>query len=166
MGKPLPSWSQLWNNYPNESNPRIVIDSIFANKHNYNWIKNNIQNICTIRLSRAFNATGDPIKKIPGLSILIGNDKKRYAYRVSEITRYLENIYGPPTVSKESEEPEALRKAVQGKRGIIIFKVKGWEEATGHADLWDGAHARYREYFHKAHKVLLWQIDRGASGTW
>ena len=166
MRKGLPSWSKLWLNYPNEANIAKVIETIFAGKKNYNWIRNNIHNTCAIRLSRALNLAGDPVNKTPGLHVLLGNDSKWYAYRVSEMENYLEQTYGSPRISKESMNPKELREAVKDKAGIIIFKVKGWADATGHVDLWDAGIIRHKEYFHVSYKVLLWTKVGGVSAAW
>ena len=50
-----------------------------------------------------------------------------------------------------------FRAKVAGKRGIILFVVKGWSNATGHFALWDGEKALEGEYFDKASDVFLWE---------
>ncbi len=155
MAKKLPPFQKMWDNYP-KSSSKDVIDLIFAGKHNYKWIKKNIKNTCTIRLSRALNYSGDPIMKTTIMSVLLGNDNKWYGYRVREMRSYLESRYGSPIVSDESSSAVARRSAVSGKQGIIIFRVRGWEDATEHTDIWNRGTVRYKDYFTKAYQVQLW----------
>jgi hypothetical protein len=152
----LPPFQKMWDNYPNTTNTKDVIDLIFAGKRNYNWIASNVYNTCALRLSRALNYSGDPVRKEPGLNVLRGKDDKWYAYRVREMHEYLEKRYGPPPISDNSSSPSSRRAAVTGKKGIILFCIKGWADATGHIDIWDGGTVKYSEYFADAYEVLLW----------
>jgi len=110
---------------------------------NASWITNT----CVIRVCRALNYAGAPIPgNIPGLSTVRGGDGKRYAYRVAEFHRFLVNHVRAPNIVGD----------VQGKKGIIEFVVKGWSDATGHFDLWDGSQCLKQAYFEQASKVYLW----------
>jgi hypothetical protein len=152
MPKGLPSFRRLWNNYPTESSERVK--EMIGGRVNATWITNT----CTIRLSRAFNYAGDPIRRgVAGLNAVSGSDRKWYAFRVREMEAYLLHEYGAPQVQAQSTNEQELRGAVRGKRGIIQFKVRGWSDATGHLDLWNGTIVRYSAYFHMAHEVLLWE---------
>ena len=88
-----------------------------------------------------------------------GKDQKWYAYRVAEFVTYMKNKYGPPAVVARAPQgrPPTPRGAFVGKRGVIAFKVTGWNDATGHFDLWDRDHCVHDEYFDKSFEVLLWQ---------
>ena len=48
---------------------------------------------------------------------------------------------------------------LQGRKGIIIYEVSGWADATGHADLWDGSKCVYKGYGSVSHKVSFWQAS-------
>lgn len=37
-----------------------------------------------------------------------------------------------------------------------MFDVRGWSDATGHFDLWDGTKCVGSEYFEEAHAIYLW----------
>ena len=50
------------------------------------------------------------------------------------LIKYLKLKYGNPDELMPSEYKEKLK----GRKGIIVFEVSGWSDATGHADLWDG----------------------------
>ncbi len=113
-----------------------------------------VANTCVIRISHCFNEAGVPIpNNHPGLTTTFGANKKRYAFRVTEFKRYLETKYGAPNVRGTAQS------AVQGKKGIIMFDVQGWSDATGHFDLWDGKKCVGSEYFDKAHAIYLWNAS-------
>ncbi len=122
-----------------------------------------ITNCCTIRVSRALNGAGAPIpKSFAGLTTVSGADGKRYAIRVKELRVYLRSTYGAPTLTASGGAvPESFR----GVSGIIMFDVRGWSDASGHADLWDGATCAYKGYWAEAFEVLLWQAPAAALGT-
>jgi len=46
---------------------------------------------------------------------------------------------------------------LRGKKGIIIFDVEGWSDATGHADLWDGMSVVGSDYGDKATSIYFWE---------
>lgn len=153
MSKRLPPFQKMWKHYPNEKDAEKVKEMI-GGKVDYPWIKNT----CTIRLSRAFNYAGQPIKRgYEGISAVSGEDDKWYAFRVREMEKYLRKMYGEPDVEVTNEEPNKLLDAVADKKGIIQFKVRGWSDATGHLDIWDGSRARLSSYFKQSFAVSLWR---------
>ena len=52
---------------------------------------------------------------------------------------------------------KGAQQTLKGKKGIIIFEIKGWSDATGHADLWDGGKVVRDDYGVKAHNILFWE---------
>ncbi len=137
-----------------------------------------ITNTCVIRVSYAMNNSG-----VPGFKIdrsFVGATKKinfinqkavarksnvqnavlendfAYIYRVDEMAAYMLKKYGKPQIWAK-KGTDNLRQAVHGKRGIILFVVRGWNDATGHFDLWDGRNPAHQEFFDKASDVFLWQ---------
>lgn len=122
-----------------------------------------ITNACTIRMSRALNGAGAPIPKaFPGLTTVSGADGKRYALRVKEFRNYMRATYGAPTLSARGG---AVADSFLGVPGIIVFDVRGWSDASGHVDLWDGASCAYHGYWAEAFEVLLWQAPAAALGA-
>lgn len=153
MPKPLPSFRKMWDNYPADKDPAKV-KKLIGGKVDAGWITNT----CTIRLSRAFNYAGDSIARgEAGLHAVSGADGKWYAFRVREMEKYLRAKYGPPHVEATGKDAGKLRGAVKGHRGVIQFDVRGWTDATGHMDMWDGTRVRFSEYFAKAERVSLWK---------
>ncbi|MEE9269930.1 MAG: type VI secretion system amidase effector protein Tae4 [Candidatus Krumholzibacteria bacterium] len=154
MPRPLPSFQKMWKHYPDEKDP-VKVKKLIGGKVNYPWITNT----CTIRLSRAFNYAGDPIRKgYAGLNAVSGADRKWYAFRVRELEKYLRAMYGDPQVEEVAGDANKLRAAVKGYRGVIQFNVRGWSDATGHLDIWDGTKVRFSEYFSQADGVNLWRF--------
>lgn len=138
----IPAFSGLLAHYPH-GDASSVKRRIGGNV-NLGWVKNT----CVIRLSYAFNKAGAPIpRNVPGLSTIRGGDNKRYAYRVAEFRRFLESRV----------RPADIRGDVSGEKGVILFEVSGWSDATGHFDLWDGKQCAHQGYFDRASDVLLWR---------
>lgn len=165
-----PAISALFDAYPTGSVPEIKTR---LGRQNEAWI----QNTCVIRVSWAMNhAEGSPFV-LP--RAMLGPQQKlnfitnatdpartfAYMYRVDEFANYMLKKYGKPQVfavkaeggGSPGEGAAGLRRAVAGKPGVILFVVRGWNDATGHFDLWDGSQVKGHEYFDKASHVFLWQ---------
>ncbi|MBI3565834.1 MAG: type VI secretion system amidase effector protein Tae4 [Elusimicrobia bacterium] len=124
-----------------------------------------IVNTCAIRVTYAMNHSGVPqfridraflgeARKINYISDKAGKDHA-YVYRVDEFANYMLKKYGKPQVW--ATKGDNFRTAVYGRKGVILFVVSGWNDATGHFDLWDGEKAAHQEFFDKASDVFLWQ---------
>ena len=150
--KKLPDFDKLWDNYP-RGTPEEVKIGIGGNV-NAAWITN----ICAIRLSRAFNKSGEDIpRNFKGLNTVRGRDGKRYAFRVREFEKFMTAMFGPPTIKhvykkKGGKVPDSIRNT----RGIVLFDVRDWSDATGHLTLWDGSSCADRCYFEVARKIRFW----------
>ena len=138
----IASFGALRANFPGASVGTAAVKTQIGGAVNASWITNT----CVIRVCRAFNYAGAPIPNVPGLSTVRGGDAKRYAYRVKEFHRFLVNHVRAPNVEGD----------VAGKQGVIEFVVKGWSDATGHFDLWDGSQCLKQAYFEQASAVYLW----------
>ena len=113
-------------------------------------------NACALRVSFSLNMAGMhipasvsvlPVTKIGGKRILRGGveyipdgDKYYYIYSVENLISFLEYTWGKADkliyVSKGDSQLELLRK--MNKKGVIIFYISGYSDATGHATIWDG----------------------------
>lgn len=69
------------------------------------------------------------------------------------LTQYLKETYGPPKIIDASEYKQTL----SGKKEIIVFEVSGWQDATGHADLWNGFSCVGSDYGNKADQIFFWE---------
>lgn len=155
----LPPFEQMWTAYPRGE--VADVKKLVGGNVDADWITNT----CAIRMSRAFNYAGQPIPKdfaLPHdktLATVRGGDDLRYAFRVAELKAYLEARYGMPTKIVEAEAGGQGVDAddFRGYKGVIVFDVKGWDDATGHIDLWDGEAPAGHAYFERAHRVALWR---------
>lgn len=118
-------------------------------------LANNFANSCAIRVSRSFNYSGVKIDYIPPNLTVSGSDGKWYIYRVKEMIKFLTRNFGAPDISV-SNKP--YQEALRGKKGIIVFEVDGWDDASGHATLWDGNTCSDKCYFPLSKKVMLWEL--------
>jgi len=155
-----PSFDKLWKWYPHGEAPdvkRRIGGDIDAE-----WISNT----CTVRVTRSMVMSGagiDPSFKLAnGKNILLvkGADGKGLAIRVAEFKQYAVAKYGAPTLKHKNpgDGSETIPSIFQGKRGMIMFDVRVWSDATGHFDLWDGSSCAHNCYFDKAREVWLWEI--------
>lgn len=149
----LPSYDNLERNFPAMS-VADVLDLIGG------YVKlNNFENACALRLSRALNYSGAPIPFIQPRIVngikrhetVSGADKKWYIFRVETMKSHL----GAADLTIKPRE----KSKICGKKGIIIFDVSGWSDATGHADLWDGTTqtCAWECYFDKSSSIHFWE---------
>ncbi len=110
-------------------------------------------NACAIRMSYCLLHSGIVIPQGKWSSVS-GRDKKQYIYRVNDMTKLLEALFGKPdkTVTNASE------KDFIGMKGILVFNTQGWSNATGHTTLWDGRTCSDSCYFPKSYKVSIWSL--------
>lgn len=123
----------------------------------YENYKNNpsaYSNACALRISYALNLSGDAIPFIAGQtgSGDTNNDgiKEWYFYRVSDMVNYLNNTYG--------DYQEVSIDEIKGHKGIIGLSDCGWNDATGHLDIWDGNNCIDKMY-PNCQTVYFWEID-------
>jgi Type VI secretion system (T6SS), amidase effector protein 4/Putative peptidoglycan binding domain len=155
----LKRFDQMWDAYPNPGGPaeaaKHTIGGQAANER--------IDNTCVLRISRAFNYSGNPIPRSSTDEIMTikGGDGLNYALRVREFTRYMKRKYGPPDFQHTYPAPGGgeVPLSFKGRQGVIIFEVDGWTDATGHMDLWNGSRCRHNAYFNRATHVMLWEVD-------
>ncbi|MCX4242219.1 T6SS effector amidase Tae4 family protein [Paraliomyxa miuraensis] len=154
----LQSFDKMWDAYPNPG------ESADAAKHTIGGQVDSerIDNTCVIRISRAFNYSGNPIPRsaTDEIATLRGADGKNYAFRVREFTRYMRRKYGAPDFEHVYPPPGGgeVPPSFKGRQGLVIFEVDGWNDATGHIDLWNGTRARHNAYFNRASRVMLWEV--------
>jgi hypothetical protein len=106
-----------------------------------------------IHLIPYFKAIGPNGKLEPQVSS--GTNKNWYIFRVKMLVKHLTSRYGKP----ESFTKLEYKSKLNNRKGIIIFEVVGWSDATGHADLWDGTKCLYQGYGGLSHKILFWEAS-------
>ncbi|MGR0481960.1 MAG: type VI secretion system amidase effector protein Tae4 [Candidatus Electronema sp. V4] len=157
----LPPWNILQANFP--AKPAGEVFQAIGGKMLYNYQIGVFSNACSTRISAAFNESGKehevPFFKDTGITgklqaqVSSGANKKWYIFRVKMLVKHLTERYGEP----EAFSPSAYLDKITGRKGIIVFEVKGWSDATGHADLWDGAACLWHGYDSVAEKILFWE---------
>ena len=145
-------------------------------------------NLCAVRLSFVMNLNGLKIPETTILKwyrldskgnpfkfdVKQGADNYYYGHGVLEMYHYILEKYGKPEL--EINGPFAVWKngimsddrndlisvtianQLIGKKGIIIYLVKFWQDAQGHATLWNGEKSVDNNYFEYADKVMLWEV--------
>ncbi|SFU08647.1 Type VI secretion system (T6SS), amidase effector protein 4 [Kosakonia arachidis] len=118
-------------------------------------------NSCAVRMSYVLNYTGFPVPRINGITVS-GADKKWYFFRVGDVINWLTRQWGKPDliVSYPSLPVDKLH----NKKGIILFSVDQWDDATGHATFWNGLTCSDHCYFNAPNtnytttKASFWEL--------
>lgn len=156
----IPDLEKLWSHYPKGES--VAVKAELGGAIDASWITNT----CAIRMSHALNEEGTLVVPAsfafkggypPKLNTIKGGNGKRYAYRVAELMRFLQDKLGKPTLDVAKERDAEMPKVFEGRSGIIIFNDCGWSDATGHVDLWNGIECVNHAYWHEAKRVLLWE---------
>jgi hypothetical protein len=158
------AFDRLQKVYPHGDDVEAIL-ALIGHKKDAGWITNT----CTIRMSYSLNNSGAKLDPM----IVAGLDQTKiihdasspskrsdvYVITVEEFTKYMLRRYGRPQIAHSTSNGENLQQAVLAdrQRGIILFAVRGWSDATGHFDLWDGANAEHGAYFDKATDVYIWK---------
>lgn len=101
-------------------------------------------------MSYALNRNGVPLGTGGGRIIPDNSkDKYNYWYGVSELSAFLKRHFGRGDLEhipagstfqarKADVQANVLNK-ISGKKGIVVFEVAGWSNASGHFTLWNGS---------------------------
>jgi hypothetical protein len=111
------------------------------------------ENACAIRLSYVLNKNGVKIPFFAGQTVS-GKLGDWYIYKVKTMIAYLKNIYGEPDVIFSSPNEINFSK----KKGILVFDVEQWTDASGHATIWNGSECSDKCYFPISKKAYLWEL--------
>lgn len=143
-----PLFTTLWANYPvGMPAPdvyKLVGGQAFAL---YQENPRDYANACALRLSRSFNYGGMPIKQSTRGYKVKGSDDKPYLLRVREMITFVELNLGKADITFKPKNNEDVSSQLRGKKGIIIFKISGWRDASGHVTLWNGSDCGDSCYF-------------------
>ena len=142
----LPAFATMRNAFP--AGDLDEVKKKIGGKVSYDWIKNT----CAIRISRVLNYSGFPIPFEKDQTIS-GADKMWYYYRISKLRPFIESTFGKPdlTFTKPYDMTELSK-----YKGIMLFDVDIWRDATGHYTLWDGRECADKCHFSKSKAVYLW----------
>lgn len=102
-------------------------------------------NTCAVRMSYILNQSGVKIPAIRGKTVS-GGDGNQYFFRVRNLIDYLKGTWGLPTVVKY---PPSNGGELKGKKGVVLFEISGWGDASGHATLFNGSSCYDHCYFNE-----------------
>jgi hypothetical protein len=159
VAKSIPEWDKLKANFPALS--AAACARIIGGKVKYNHDKRVFTNFCCIRVSRALNLSGDPVKYFRDIgadgktmkpAVSSGKDKRWHIFRVRSLRKYMEKTYG----KGEPVPLSSYKTHLAGRKGIILYEVPGWDDASGHADCWEESRCLWRDFGDKAKVILFW----------
>ena len=161
-----PKFFDLWNNYPIATSAPQAYQLVGGDAYKlFLENPNGYANACALRLSRAMNYGGMPIKSTEKGYHVKGGDGKNYLLRVRDMINFVKTNFGEPDLILKPKMKENVSVQLKNKKGVIIFKVQGWEGATGHVTLWDGMLCGDHCYFvHpdqpnvQTTEVLFWRL--------
>lgn len=156
-----PSWKDMEKNYPGESieskdfYPMVgkeYVNSVRRDPDNY-------ENTCAARMSYALNRSGLKLPRALKGGDIKGDDGYYYWLRVADLREKLKGQFGAADnmlvhrmlEKKPTEEQLKARvdkakgfiKDISSKKGIVVFEVTGWNNASGHFTLWNGQDLKY-----------------------
>lgn len=123
----LPTWNVLKTHYP--AYDAGTIFQKIGGKVELNYDIRVFNNACAIRVSKALNGSGGT-HVIPFFKD-IGPSGKREPQTSSGknkkmLVKHLKSRYGEPEVSTPSD----YKTEFDGRKGVIVFEVTGWSDAT------------------------------------
>ncbi len=104
------------------------------------------RNTCAVRLSYVLNYTGVHIPRAVTQTVT-GADHRNYFFRVRDVIRFLEHRWGKADAVAKYPPPSGGE--LSGKKGVVLFEVRGWDDAAGHATLWNGTQCYDHCYFNE-----------------
>lgn len=103
------------------------------------------KNTCAVRMSYILGEAGLTLPAIRGKTVS-GADKRQYFFRVRDLIYFLTRHWGKPEVV---DYPASGGGILAGRQGVILFEVSGWDDALGHATLYDGSICYDNCYFNE-----------------
>ncbi|MBH3003123.1 type VI secretion system amidase effector protein Tae4 [Serratia marcescens] len=110
-------------------------------------------NACAIRMSYTLNYSGFKVER-GAWKTVSGKDKNWYIYRARDIINFLSYKFGKPDKTIKNPTPSDFSK----DKGILVFTVPGWNDASGHATLWNGTTCSDHCYFPKSSEASIWLL--------
>lgn len=160
-----PKFSDVWSNYPLQLGAPDVYKLVGGNAYElYKTNPTDYANACALRLSRSFNYGGLTITSEATGYKVSGGDGKKYLLRVQDMIAFVKANFGSPDfISTPNGQDKSID--FSGKKGILVFQVSGWRNATGHVTLWDGSECGDHCYFThptdlkaKTTEILFWEL--------
>lgn len=141
-----PAWAASQRIYdpsaPEEKVAQVIGGDVAANIRDKT---NPWKNTCAVRMSYILNQSGLFIPPTAGKTKK-GGDGRNYFYRVKDVIEFLKQRWGPPEIIAY---PPTGGGSMIGKKGVVLFEVRGWTDATGHATLFNGTSCYDHCYFNE-----------------
>lgn len=157
-----PSWADMHKHYPAKAvTTEVLYNTMIKGKFTGHQKTSYLANTCATRMSYALLRSGFHLArtKDPDGSML-GEDKKWYWIRVSSLREELRTRFkgfdaelkfteidkkllsddaamAKCILDRKAKAQKFLDTELGKKNGIIVFRVKGWGDASGHFTLWD-----------------------------
>jgi hypothetical protein len=156
-----PAWKDMHKHYPGEN---IKSEKFYPmiGDHYVKLVKvqpDDYENTCATRMSYALNRSGLKLPKAPNNGSIKGEDGMNYWLRVAQLRKKLETHLGKPDhelkhpkinrISETQLVEQRIHRSrdfldqIKIKKGIVVFEVTGFTNATGHFTLWDGKDLLY-----------------------
>lgn len=154
--KKRPQLAQAIHAFSNVNKSVLEVGTFIGGKIDYNIntltkAEGKFENACAIRISYVLNNTGNKIPPIAGQTVS-GKNGNWYIFRVKTLIQYLKKTFGEPDHIINNPTASKIAKY----KGIVVFEVNQWIDASGHATVWNGANCSDRCYFTEAKKVYIW----------
>lgn len=159
-----PSWADMDKHYPAvDVKTPVLYDHMIGGRFKNLYQHDAYKNTCAVRMSYALNRSGLKLGPAPSKGgNVFGGDGYLYWIRVSDLKRYLIKQFKgadeelnlpaiPATLIGDSDAmsvqfKERVTRAkawldvkLAGRKGIVVFEVSGWGDASGHFTLWNGS---------------------------
>ncbi|MEI2418447.1 type VI secretion system amidase effector protein Tae4 [Orrella sp. JC864] len=148
-----PSFNLAWGAFSRVNGSVAHVGRVIGGKVQANIDAGIFTNACAIRLSYVLNQTGFAIGAGAGATSS-GANGARYLYRVRDLVPHLQSLFGPPDEVFQNPTPAMFA----GRKGIIVFEVAIWSDASGHATLWNGGACADTCYFRESTRASLWEL--------
>ena len=148
-----PTFNLVWGAFSRVNGSVSHVGQVIGGKVKTNIDGGIFTNACAIRMSYVLNQTGFPIPGNAG-AVSSGANGAKYLYRVSDLTPHLVATFGKP--DQVVQRPSTASFA--GKKGIVVFEVAVWSDASGHATLWNGTACSDSCYFPESTRASLWEL--------
>jgi Type VI secretion system (T6SS), amidase effector protein 4 len=156
-----PSWADMNKHYPSESTTSDTFYSMVGKNYVAAMGVNpeGYQNTCAARMSYALNRSGMKLPAAPDGGNMKGDDGLNYWLRVKQLSTRLKNQFDKPDkelkhtriertsqkdlIKERMEKTDKFLSEIKVLKGIVVFEVDGWKDASGHFTLWDGQNLKY-----------------------
>ncbi|MCC2596367.1 type VI secretion system amidase effector protein Tae4 [Pusillimonas sp. MFBS29] len=149
-----PTFNQAWAAFSRVNGSVPHVGRIIGGKVQTNIDGGIFTNACAIRMSYVLNQTSLPVPASAG-AVSSGANGAKYLFRASDLAPHLQNLFGKPDLVVQNPTPTSFA----GKKGIIVFDVDVWNDASGHVTLWNGTMCADSCYFPVSTRAKLWELN-------